>query len=163
MPDGNCSCGQFKPNMCTSWHQVNQSYIDGLVEGDVFQCAYDWPPWPSHLTPQIHNSPPGFANPRDGFSMWHDVAAALTLAGPDGASVTHHVWMGTYPCEMVMLSRFVALTISLTLKVSLLQTVAFKATPTMTSLAPTPGEAPGRTRLPRTLSTGRIMETASAV
>jgi hypothetical protein len=97
VPDGNCSCGPFKPNMCTSWHHVNQSYIDTLVEGDVFQCAYDWPPWATHLTPRIHNSPPGFANPRDGANMWHDVAAALTLAGPDGVAVTHHVWMGSYP------------------------------------------------------------------
>ena len=89
-------CGSHKADPCTSWQPVSKSHVDDLVDSGIFQCPYDWPPWPEHLTPHIHNSPPGFANLRDGLNMWHDVAAALTLE-TDAGKLTHNVWMGSYP------------------------------------------------------------------
>ena len=87
----NCSMCPFTPDPCSSWQPVTQSYADKLFSGDKFSCAMDWPPWPEHLTPRLHNSPPCLAVP-----LWHDITAALTTSGGD-EPVTHHIWQGCIP------------------------------------------------------------------
>ena len=64
------------------WQKIRR-----ISAGEPFRCEYDWPPWPQHLMPTVHFSPPQL-----GHIAPHDVAAALTVAG-DNDGLTHHVWL----------------------------------------------------------------------
>ena len=77
-PLENCSTGCLNERLdpCVDAVRVSQRYVESLAAGGPFRCEYDWPPWPEHLMPKVHFSPPQMAHVAP-----HDVAAAVTIEG----------------------------------------------------------------------------------
>ena len=75
-PLENCSTGCLNERLdpCVDAVRVSQRYVESLAAGGPFRCEYDWPPWPEHLMPKVHFSPPQMAHVAP-----HDVAAAVTI------------------------------------------------------------------------------------
>ena len=63
-PLENCSTGCLNERLdpCVDAVRVSQRYVESLAAGGPFRCEYDWPPWPEHLMPKVHFSPPQMAH-----------------------------------------------------------------------------------------------------